>query len=540
MSHSAADEIDDDTLDPALRSESQELPLEERSQVEEASELPSDNVSEKKVSKKKTKKYVSKMRNAYKSWYLDEAYEFFDPYSQNQDLRKSRIHKDGICKYLQNEDPKPRSREELSGIDDGASDSDLDFSDEEERRSGGYLQNQGLGSLWTGKEKQVFFHNLSRHSIHTLDTWSSQIPGKSKYEILVYYQVLRKNLEELRRLQTKRHGGILEYGEFPIAYEMSETWITLEEELSNEVDEQVPLNQEDATNAEISDPVAVIDWNNWYKRWDKFYARHRLLEYYPTNRRPSVFTPESMQIMELLVKRYTSNLLRETIIPSLEKKCVPRELLMSQKTFKDARMKKLRSTCNITKTIQDDQDDDGSLEIQTSNHEFPHIVTENDVISALVRLRLYNKGKLFLTYPESIVDSVDKFQIEMERGKIFRNKNVLRHLKVLLYLQSSRIHSKQLTFSRTDEKIDWEGDLNSANSSNNSIDNADPSVSKKRKPLDPIFVDTPEYKKQKLQDESIDKDDELRSIKYTHTLLTWMNLSRDSIADPPELVHVTW
>ena len=143
MSHSAADEIDDDTLDPALRSESQELPLEERLQVEEASELPSDNLSEKKISKKKTKKYVSEMRNAYKSWYLDEAYEFFDPYSQNQDLRKSRIHKDGICKYLQNEDPKPRSREELSGIDDGASDSDLDFSDEEERRSGGYLQNQG-------------------------------------------------------------------------------------------------------------------------------------------------------------------------------------------------------------------------------------------------------------------------------------------------------------------------------------------------------------------------------------------------------------
>ncbi|CDO94006.1 unnamed protein product [Kluyveromyces dobzhanskii CBS 2104] len=536
MSDAVETEIIDEQLVTALSSSPDSSATE--TQLQEAAE--DDKNAKGGKGKEKKRKYVSEMRNAYKSWYMDEAYDFFVPLAHNKDLRKSRIHKDGICKYLQKDDAKLRSDEELGGMDDGASDSDLEYSDEE-RRSGGYLQNQGLGSLWTGKEKQVFFHHLARHSIHALDSWSSQIPGKSKYEILMYYRVLQRNLEELRRLPTRRHGGILDYEKLPIAYEMTESWITLEEELSQEVQEDVTTTHGDTSNDDADESsLTLIDWSNWYKRWDTFYAKHRLLEYYPSNRKPNMFTPESMQIMETLAKRYTSNLLRETIIPTLEKKSVPKELLTSQKLFKKSRKKKLRSACEIAKPLGGQQNEDDVIEIQTSNHEFPHIVTEKEVISALVRLRLYHKSKVYLTYPESIVDSVRKFQVDLERGKIFRNKNVLRHLIVLLYLQSSRIHSKQLSFPKEDknEKIDWYSDTTSTDDENKGT---------KRKQMDPLFVDTPEYKRQKVQDESLDQMDQLRSTKYTHTLLTWLDLSRDRnprqehVSTPTlDRIHVTW
>ena len=168
-----------------------------------------------------TKKYKSRIRTAYNNWFWDEAYQFFDPFSKNRDLRKSRIHKDGRCKYLQNSEKRYEAAEVI-GSSEEESDYDMDLQSRE-KRSGGYLQNQGMGSLWTGKEKQLFFHYLSRHSIHSIDTWSKRIPTKSKFEILTYYNVLKQNLEELKLLHTKKHGGILSYEEFPIAYELDES-----------------------------------------------------------------------------------------------------------------------------------------------------------------------------------------------------------------------------------------------------------------------------------------------------------------------------
>lgn len=244
-----------------------------------------------------TKKYKSRIRTAYNNWFWDEAYQFFDPFSKNRDLRKSRIHKDGRCKYLQNSEKRYEAAEVI-GSSEEESDYDMDLQSRE-KRSGGYLQNQGMGSLWTGKEKQLFFHYLSRHSIHSIDTWSKRIPTKSKFEILTYYNVLKQNLEELKLLHTKKHGGILSYEEFPIAYELDESWISLEDELSRDVNEPSTSEEIAEKHASMEIPTdGVIDWNNWYKRWDPIYSRHRLMEYYPSNRQPNVFNKETMQMME--------------------------------------------------------------------------------------------------------------------------------------------------------------------------------------------------------------------------------------------------
>lgn len=535
----------DDHLDPALHV------ADAIQQLEPLIQNESDNIktNTKKKKKKKKEEYKSEMREAYKKWYYDEAYEFFNPYSSNQDLRKSCIHRDGKCKYLQKDD---RKRSESPGtIYDGASDSDFeaDESSDEERRSGGYLQRQGLGTVWTGKEKQIFFHHLARHSIHTLDHWAEEIPGKSKFEILTYYKVLQDNLVELKRLPTKKHGGVLGYEEFPIAYEVGDSWIELEEELSRDLHEEDDTNVIPTQDETTEDESSVINWTNWYKRWDTFYGKHRLLEYYPCSRNPNVFSPEAMQVMEILVKRYTAKLLSETIIPVLDKKSVPRALSQSSKILRESRTKKLRSVCKIYESPEEEHDKD-IIEIKTSNEEFPHIVTENDVVNALVRMRLYSHSrgngndKLYLTYPESIVESIQKFDIELEKGKIFRNRKVLRQLRVLLYLQNSKVYSKQLTYPKITgkENIDWV--------SGNSAATYDTTSTRKRLKHDRDLADTPEYKKQKILDITIDNNDILRSAKYTHTLLTWLQLTKNSVkkgksdtdnsAKLKERIHVTW
>lgn len=110
------------------------------------------------------------------------------------------------------------------------------------------------GSLWTAKEKEIFFRCLARYSIHNIDNFIPHLPGKSVSEISQYYMLLKR---ELRRLETyKTHDVVFKdadtppnlrvqycyvshtfedgasYSEIPIACELSEEWLRYEEEQS--------------------------------------------------------------------------------------------------------------------------------------------------------------------------------------------------------------------------------------------------------------------------------------------------------------------
>lgn len=111
----------------------------------------------------------------------------------------------------------------------------------------------GSGTTWTSAEKEVFFDCLARYSIHQIDSICDNLPGKSEIEIMSYYNSLSR---ELRRLKSKivrrrkyhkvkimkdkkqieyrykslpNRKNLVKYENIPIAYEMSENFIKMEE-----------------------------------------------------------------------------------------------------------------------------------------------------------------------------------------------------------------------------------------------------------------------------------------------------------------------
>ncbi|CDK25294.1 unnamed protein product [Kuraishia capsulata CBS 1993] len=84
------------------------------------------------------------------------------------------------------------------------------------------------GTFWSQKEKSVFFHLLSIYSIHRLDLiYEGLERKKSKPEILTYYKLLKREskIRWVSLYTTKK----LEMKDIPIAYEMSDTFVQLEE-----------------------------------------------------------------------------------------------------------------------------------------------------------------------------------------------------------------------------------------------------------------------------------------------------------------------
>lgn len=119
------------------------------------------------------------------------------------------------------------------------------------RGDSGYENFHGL--TWSGLEKEIFFNCLCRYSIHRIDAIQEHLPGKSYLEIVAYYDALRlhvrriKKRRELRKKAVKvkivdqsgektivvknsaPSNRIVRYDELPIAYEVSEDLIKVEE-----------------------------------------------------------------------------------------------------------------------------------------------------------------------------------------------------------------------------------------------------------------------------------------------------------------------
>lgn len=111
------------------------------------------------------------------------------------------------------------------------------------------------GSWWSADEKETFFRCLARYSIHRVSEWCHELFNKSETEILMYYNLLQK---ELSRVKRKNHFKVSfedylpnetaelilvphiyetdyyfkgsSYASLPIAYELTEEWIKYEEE----------------------------------------------------------------------------------------------------------------------------------------------------------------------------------------------------------------------------------------------------------------------------------------------------------------------
>lgn len=109
------------------------------------------------------------------------------------------------------------------------------------------------GSWWTSNEKDIFFRCLARFTIHRIEEFRRYIPGKTEPEIMMYYNLLKRELARVKR--TKRVEVTFEdypraesdasysvthtyesrsfrgasYSNLPIAHELSEEWIEYED-----------------------------------------------------------------------------------------------------------------------------------------------------------------------------------------------------------------------------------------------------------------------------------------------------------------------
>ncbi|CAG62518.1 uncharacterized protein GVI51_M04389 [Nakaseomyces glabratus] len=307
--------------------------------------------------------------------------------------------------------------------DDSESDGDYTTDDEVEP-----AEDDDMGTEWTRYEKEQFFYCMSRYSIHRVDEWCQTFTNKSKYEILVYYQVLRSNLEQLK---TTRYKRLLPRSRFPIAYEMSPEFIRLEEMLCEQVNDVV-LHKAGSDEGSVEDNEdSIIDIEKWNARWEPLYANTHIEELRPISIEPLPIAPEAIRYLTELVKRHTRKLLWHSVLPSLESARISKAALLGRQAEKRQAEKRPLAEEDI-------------IEIQAhprkKHHRdyYPHEITREDVLQAVITLKQEGSTQTYpLTLGECVLDTIKKYEIETStQGRLFHSKDIAKQ-SVLSNLVSS-------------------------------------------------------------------------------------------------------
>lgn len=327
----------------------------------------------------------------YFEQFNNEVDEFFNAdFQVDYELRASRIHVDSKIKYLEREEAK-------KGITP-----DVEDDDDDEAKNKKPIP---LGVHWSSREKRLFFHYLSRYSIHRLDEWYRKVGSgsKSKYEVLTYYRVLRSNLHAIKRRNTidkRKKGlfaGILRRKDLPIAYEMSESFVQLEETMAA----SLPTGIDAVYSETPSDETQLITLQPWERRW------HSVLRRSPTVSTQQSALPVSVEAYDYLTrlaKRHLRQVIYSTVLPQLERKAIAVR----------------------------DKDDDNSDKLHTV-----HLVTRRDVLTGIHRLRLMLRDtKRVPLLAETWLQSLSKFELQISEsknksnlsGSIIRNSRTLNDL----------------------------------------------------------------------------------------------------------------
>lgn len=337
----------------------------------------------------------------YFAVYNNELKEFMDPLSRSSELAGSFVHTKSRVKWVDAENNKDDENRHLL-IEENERSSE---EDEDE------IENEELGVFWSAKEKELFFHHLSRSSIHRLEEWHMHLPEKSKFEIIAYYQVLKNNLIKLKQLDSKRHGRILPKVDLPIAYEMDEFFVDLEEEMSCKAEQKLQLLQElpgDTLEMQEADENALINLKNWDKRWGPMYSRHGIEECQPACRQALPMSEQSLRHLEECARSYLRRLLWFTVLSQLEKQHVPSSF------FKE--------DAGLSGGEQEVNDYDGVTVNSGGKTHFPQIISRDEVLKGLSVMR--QEGLVAPTLAEAVLSTLQKFNIQHEEGRLFRTTQV--------------------------------------------------------------------------------------------------------------------
>lgn len=351
----------------------------------------------------------------YYDVFNEEVKQFLDPFAGNDyELEGSRIHMDSkVCWFEDHEradEPVSSSEVESESADSEDSDDDEErYETAEEYQEESVEKSDGatvsLGTFWSVSEKIIFFHCLSRYSIHCLDEWRDRLPHKSKFEILVYYRVLKENLDHLKRFGNKL-SGILSRADLPIAYEMDEFYVELEERISGKVRLEY---EKPAPDSHTGDESSLLALDNWNKRWLPIYSKTRVEELTPACFQPLPFSQDAINLLTRRCIDYTRRLVTTVILSEIEKICVPVAMFQEQDHQSAA------------------HHEDQTLVISHSKKGFPHVITKESIVNAVYALR--QEGFEAPTLAETVVRTIQKFELKHEEnGKLFKNRFVTRSL----------------------------------------------------------------------------------------------------------------
>lgn len=376
-----------------------------------------------------------------------EVRQFLDPLSfDHYDLRGSHVHVNSRVKRLQEKTDDDEDDFEIDEFDDmdGVYGTE-DHNSGNERGEDPNGMGSYLGSYWSAAEKSIFFHCLARYSIHRLDEWRERLASKSKFEILIYYEVLNRNLTQLKRSDMKNFGGILSRMELPIAYEVDEFFVSFEETMSRTIRmelEPLPL-PEDAKDEQD----CLISFDNWSKRWRPLYSKANIEEIAPVSKDPLQFSQKAKDFLVECCRDYTRRLVTCTILTDFEKNSI----------YKDAIFKK---------NVDDIPDGDDIVVSRSPQTKIcPHIVNKDHVSRAISLFKF--EGHRVPTLGDTVLRTIDKFELRHDNeGKLFKNN------KITMSLLPTLLHNatSPMTFFQ---------DPRTKNSSEDDLDESDLSIAKK-------------------------------------------------------------
>lgn len=392
--------------------------------------------------------------------------------------------------------------------EESADENDVDFNES---------QNLILGTFWSSREKSTFFHCLSRYSIHRIDEWHVRLPSKSKFDIMLYYRVLKDNLLELQRRNLL--GGLLPNEDFPFAYEMDEFYVEWEEFMSHQVrieyerpidnseNSSGDVNNDGDENREEEEEEDLISIENWNKRWQAIYCKTGIEELKPLGSEPLPCSKEAFNFLTKCAKAYTKRLLWFTVLQDMEKLSVSKRSL-----FPD-----------------EGQVKDDDLVLHASDEQLPHVVTQSSVLKALNTLK--QEGYYAPTIPETILRTLEKFEVEPNsKGKLFKNHHVTMSLLPSL-LQQGALDSVPFHLTNSEPSSHSEPLQNMIHKKLYTIEHG------KRRRIDESFVEDDPYDsiENPLEIDLCDWEAQLLEEKdlklsklHQHILLTYYSSTKDS------------
>lgn len=161
------------------------------------------------------------------------------------------------------------------------------------------------GTVWSGDEKETFFNALTRYSIHNFDEIKHRLPNKSAIEIMNYYNLLKFELNHLKRKSKKMKYKVkinsskfrffrrlrhfkksIKIDDIPSAYEMSEEFINFEEVQANLINKRETILQTDSNrfykksfdNYTKDEEHNLIDVDACSSLSELFYVKNKLMK----------------------------------------------------------------------------------------------------------------------------------------------------------------------------------------------------------------------------------------------------------------------